>query len=150
PAPLFSPRRGHGGVGTGLRRALASAFCALAIGSIAAKPLPVPFLSEYQIENWGIDDGYPENSCSGIVVAPGGYLWLSSFRGLIRFNGQDFKPWAPAAIPELRSTGIISMYQDSRQRTWFSTREGLVMNAGPMWKRWDEASGWPDRSDFVR
>src|ERR1043166_9109114 len=30
------------------------------IGAAAAKPLPVPFQAEYQIENWGIDDGYPE------------------------------------------------------------------------------------------
>jgi hypothetical protein len=35
---------------------------------LAAKPLPVPFDSDYLAENWGLDEGFPENSCSGIAA----------------------------------------------------------------------------------
>lgn len=115
-----------------------------------AKPLPVPFNSEYQAENWGVDDGFPEISCSGIIAAPDGYLWLGTFRGLVRFNGQTFKRWAPEAMPMLRSAIILSMYRDGRGRIWFSTSDGLVMNDGAAWRRWTVTEGWDQPTDQVR
>ncbi len=115
-----------------------------------ARPLPVPFASEYQAEIWGLAEGFPENSCSGIVTAPDGYLWLSSFRGLMRFNGQVFRHWGPAAMPDLATVSIVNMYRDRSGRVWISTLEGLVCNEGPRWTRWQEDAGWLDRADYVR
>lgn len=122
----------------------------VAVSTVAAKSLPVPFESEYLAENWGLEEGFPENSCSGIVQAPDGYLWMGTFRGLVRFNGQQFKAWAPAAMPNLKATGIINLYRDRRQRVWLSTMAGLVMNDGATWTRWQENDGWGDRTDYVR
>src|SRR5688572_1102299 len=127
-----------------------AALLAASGGALNAKPVPVPFQSEHHAEIWGFEEGFPENSCSGIVLSRDGYLWLGTFRGLVRFNGQDFKPWAPAEMPHLKTTGIITMYRDRRQRIWFSTMEGLVMNDGPTWKRWTEAEGWTSPADYVR
>lgn len=115
-----------------------------------ARPLPVPFQSEYLAENWGLDEGFPENSCSGIVAAPDGAMWMGTFRGLVRFNGQKFSPWAPAAMPELKSTSIITMYRDRRGRVWFGTVEGLVMHDLGVWRRWQENDGWANRTDHPR
>ena len=115
-----------------------------------ARPVTVPFASEYQAEVWDLSDGFPENSCSGIIAAPDGYLWLGTFRGLVRFNGQTFRHWGPAAMPALATTSIISMYRDGRGRIWISTMEGLVCFDGRTWRRWQEESGWPDRADYVR
>ncbi len=129
---------------------------AWAISAIAAtpglfgKPVPVPFQSEYQADSWGLEEGFPENSCSGIVSAPDGYLWMGTYRGLVRFNGQDFKAWAPAAMPGLRTTGIINMFHDRSGRVWFSTNDGLVRFDGKNWKRCEEADGWRDRTDYAR
>ena len=44
----------------------------LAVAVAEAKTLPVPFQSEYQAENWDVEDGFPQNSCSGIIAAPDG------------------------------------------------------------------------------
>ncbi len=118
--------------------------------SVHARPLPVPFQSEYLAENWGLDEGFPENSCSGIVPAPDGAMWMGTFRGLVRFNGQKFSPWAPAAMPELKSTSIITMYRDRRGRVWFGTVEGLVMHDRGVWRRWQENDGWANRTDHPR
>jgi PAS domain S-box-containing protein len=117
---------------------------------LAAKPLPMPFRSEYLAELWGLDEGFPENSCAGIVTSPEGYLWVGTFHGLVRFNGQEFKPWAPTAMPTLKKTMIVAMFRDSRQRIWFSTKEGLVMNDGATWRHWAAADGWTQPDDYVR
>src|SRR5687767_7223884 len=105
----------------------------------AAKPLPVPFWSEFQSENWSLEEGFPENSCTGIVAGPDGYLWIGTFRGLVRFNGQAFKPWGPEAMPSLRTTGILSLHRDGRGRIWLSTTDGLVSVAGDAWRHWTAA-----------
>lgn len=121
-----------------------------AVAAADAKPLPVPFRSEYHSEIWNLEEGFPENSCSGIVTSPEGYLWIGTFGGLLRFNGSEFKPWAPPEAPSLRSAVIVNMYKDSRQRTWISTTDGLVMNDGPRWRTFQKSEGWDDPSDFVR
>jgi PAS domain S-box-containing protein len=123
---------------------------AIIAGDLHGKPLPVPFGSEFLVESWGLDQGFPQNSCSGIAESPDGYLWIGTFRGLVRFNGHEFKAWAPAALPVLKSTTIISIHRDRRQRTWFSTAEGLVVNEGDHWTRILEAEGWDDRTDYAR
>ncbi len=130
---------------------LFAAGCFLAaLASLAAKPLPVPFESDYQAEIWGLEERFPENSCSGIVLASDGYMWIGTFRGLVRFNGRDFLPWAPATMPELKSTGVVNLHHDRQGRIWISTMEGLVMNDGATWRRWGVADGWDDPADFVR
>ncbi|MCX6952091.1 MAG: ATP-binding protein [Verrucomicrobia bacterium] len=122
----------------------------IAVGALAGAPLPMPFQSEYLVEKWGQDEGFPENSCMGIVQGPDGYLWMGTLRGLVRFNGQQFKPWAPEAMSHLKTTGIISLYRDRRDRVWLCTMSGLVMNDGATWTRWQEKDGWGDRTDYVR
>lgn len=117
---------------------------------LSARPLPVPFAGDYLAENWGLDEGFPENSCSGIARAPDGAMWLGTFRGLVRFNGQKFLPWAPAAMPEMKSTTIMSMFQDRGGRVWFSTLDGLVLHDRGTWRRWQENDGWGNRTNHVR
>ncbi len=122
----------------------------LAAPGLRARPVPVSLQSEYQADNWSLEDGFPENSCSGIVLAPDGYLWMGTYRGLVRFNGNSFLPWAPAEMPALRKTSIIAMHADAAGRIWFSTADGLILHHRGRWRALGEADGWPNRSDFAR
>lgn len=123
--------------------------CAL-IADAFCKSALVSFSNEFMAEHWGLDEGYPENSCSGIAIAPDGYLWLGTFRGLVRYNGHRFSHWAPDALPELARTSITSMFSDRSGRIWFSTYEGLILFDGQTWRQWKDNDGWADRSDLVR
>jgi PAS domain S-box-containing protein len=131
-------------------RGLVWVLMGLGLADLGARPVPVPFNSEYLVEHLGLEDGFPENSCSGIAPAPDGALWFGTFRGLVRFNGREFKAWGPPGMPELARTGIIAMFHDSRRRVWFSTDEGLVENDQRAWRKWTEAQGWKEPRDFVR
>ena len=41
----------------------------------------------YTIESWTREDGLPTNGISGIGSLGDGYIWLTTFDGLVRFNG---------------------------------------------------------------
>jgi PAS domain S-box-containing protein len=69
---------------------------------------------------------------------------------MVRFNGQQFKAWAPEAMPQLKSTGVINMHRDRKGRVWISSFGGLFMSDGKTWTLWQENDGWADRTDYVR
>lgn len=146
PRPPPLPARVAGPVVLGWILGLATAFPPEAAG----RPLPVSFHSEYQVEAWTPEDGFPENSCSGIVPAPDGYLWMTTFRGLVRFNGHEFRRWSPPQLPMLGSVSIVNVHRDPAGRTWFSTWEGLVLHERGTWRHWRNESGWGAVSNYVR
>lgn len=59
-------------------------------------------ISQYMLETWGSEKGFPGGSVSAIAQTPDGYLWIGTDRGLIRFDGLNFrvvKNASPAAFP---------------------------------------------------
>lgn len=55
-----------------------------------------------------------------------GYIWLGTFGGLARFDGVKFTIFDTANTPELRSTRIITLYEDRLKRLWIGTETGEV------------------------
>ena len=45
---------------------------------------------EYGFDVWTTTNGMPQNTVTGVVQTPDGYLWLSTFDGLARFDGVRF------------------------------------------------------------
>src|SRR4029078_10213812 len=45
---------------------------------------------EYSFDAWTTRNGLPQNTVTGLVQTPDGYLWLSTFDGLARFDGVRF------------------------------------------------------------
>ena len=45
---------------------------------------------EYGFDVWTTANGLPQNTVTGLVQTPDGYLWLSTFDGLARFDGVRF------------------------------------------------------------
>ncbi|MGN7884616.1 ligand-binding sensor domain-containing protein [Dyadobacter sp. 22481] len=50
-----------------------------------------PWLQEFRIEHYTDEDGLPQNSVYAIARDELGYVWLSTERGLARFDGKNFK-----------------------------------------------------------
>lgn len=122
----------------------------IGVRSALARVVPVPFAGEYVSTVWGVEDGLPENSCSGVVAAEDGSLWLGTFRGLARYNGGTIARYAPPGMPELANLGIISLHRERSGRFWFSTHSGLMSLEGGRWRRWEAEDGWRREGDYVR
>lgn len=115
-----------------------------------ARPVPVPFAGDYLSMVWGPEDGLPENSCSGIVPAADGSLWLGTFRGLARFNGSGVARYAPPGRPELARKGVVNLHRESGGRLWISTFGGLLSWENGEWREWGETNGWMAAGEQVR
>ena len=63
----------------------------------------------YERERWGAEQGFPGGAVYAIAQAADGYLWLGTERGLVRFDGREFRllprPEVPAGGPIL---GIVA------------------------------------------
>ncbi|MEY4917046.1 MAG: hypothetical protein RL616_959, partial [Verrucomicrobiota bacterium] len=134
-------------------------FCSLMVGVFfplvsAAAPLvsrmvSVPFDSEYLVDGFGVEEGFPGNSCTGIRQSPDGYLWFSSFSGLARFNGMEFKVISAENEPQIPDSRIANCYVDQRGRLLASTLHGLAMKVGNVWTNFPESKIWGER-ELVR
>jgi len=65
---------------------------------------------ELLIDVWTRQDGLPVNQVTGLTFGPKGYLWLASFDGLVRFDGQHFETWRRPQWLELPSNRFIEIF----------------------------------------
>ena len=72
---------------------------------------------EYGFDVWTTANGLPQNTVTGVVQTPDGYLWLSTFDGLARFDGVRF-----TIFDKGNTKGIVN----NRFARLFADREGAV------------------------
>src|SRR5882724_7819862 len=72
---------------------------------------------EYGFDLWTTANGLPQNTVTGVVQTPDGYLWVSTFDGLARFDGVRF-----TIFDKGNTKGIIN----NRFAWLFADREGVL------------------------
>jgi signal transduction histidine kinase/ligand-binding sensor domain-containing protein len=72
---------------------------------------------EYGFDVWTTANGLPQNTVTGVVQTPDGYLWLSTFDGLARFDGVRF-----TIFDKGNTKGIVN----NRFARLFADREGAI------------------------
>lgn len=89
-------------------------------------------LTQYMLDHWQVKEGLPQNSVNAIVQTRDGYVWLGTYEGLVRFNGNSFTLFDRGNTPELRSNRITSLCEDTRGRLWIGSYGGgvAVFDAG--------------------
>jgi len=96
----------------------------------------------WELTQWGLNDGLPQSSVTGIVAARDGRLWVSTFAGLAHFDGVSFELWRPnTGSAPIRLTHMINDPLNEGH-IWISTDgEGL-------WRLRDATS--PERVEVER
>src|SRR6266700_2293675 len=78
---------------------------------------------DYSFKTWNTENGLPQNSVNSIAQTPDGYIWLTTFDGLARFDGVRFKVFRKQDTPELPTNRLISMFVDEDGRMWILTED---------------------------
>jgi ligand-binding sensor domain-containing protein/signal transduction histidine kinase len=113
-----------------MRYLLISIFLLTSIIAVHGQP-ELPDLDEYSIQVWSSDEGLPSNNLIGLKQSNEGYLWITSYNGLIRFDGNTFDVFNSDGIPELHSNGFSVLSTDSAGIMYFGTlTSGLLQYDG--------------------
>ena len=87
---------------------------------------PDKSLDQYNCQSWTLRDHLPASDINALAQTRDGYLWLGTGKGLVRFDGWEFKPVAmPDRLP-FTSRDISSLASSKAGGLWFG------MNAGPI------------------
>ena len=118
---------------------------AILVLSVFLGPAPFPAsaqqaASEYSHERWGRENGFPWGSVTAIAQSADGYLWVGTSRGLIRFDGYDFRMYENGG-PNLKIGGVRQLLADSQGNLWIllATTELLRYHDGKFEAGRDEA-----------
>jgi signal transduction histidine kinase/ligand-binding sensor domain-containing protein len=88
----------------------------LVTDALALDPNRLP--SQYVSERWVSESRFPGGAVNGIAQTADGYLWIGTDRGLIRFDGFNFKPVSLASITTASYVSILQLLTDARGKLW--------------------------------
>ena len=101
----------------------AGVLTSLLIAPVHAQSYPTQYLTTV----WQTEQGLPQNSVNALVQDHDGYLWIGTFGGLARFDGERFRVFGSADMPGLGSVRILSLYEDRSGVLWIGTAgDGLI------------------------
>ncbi len=86
-------------------------------------------ITQYVRRVWTVEQGLPHGTVRGLVQTPDGYLWLATYEGLVRFNGEEF-----FILDRTSSRGMLSnavrMLSRAGDTIWLGTNDGLMRYRG--------------------
>lgn len=82
--------------------------------------------ADYLIRHFTIDDGLPVNAINDIVQDADGYLYLSTYDGLVRFDGYRFEVFNSGNTPAMRSNRLAGLELSDDGTLWIYHVTGLI------------------------
>lgn len=78
-----------------------------------------------------MDDGLPSNAVTGIVQGRDGYLWLTTYAGLVRFDGIRFSTFTSETVPALPTDRLLGLVPMRDGSLWILTEQLPVVRFDP-------------------
>lgn len=105
------------------------AVLALSSGTATAATLDsLPTAPErYVVEQWTTRDGLPQNSVTDILQDREGYLWITTFGGLARYDGRTFRIFDMDSEAGLDVARFMSIFEDASGALWLGGERGRVL-----------------------
>jgi ligand-binding sensor domain-containing protein/signal transduction histidine kinase len=75
-------------------------------------------LSQYIRDQWGSSKGFPGGQVYAITQTGDGYLWIGAEKGLVRFDGINFRFFQHANTPALPAGPVRGLVADSQGALW--------------------------------
>jgi signal transduction histidine kinase/ligand-binding sensor domain-containing protein len=81
---------------------------------------------EYGLDFWTTANGLPQNTVTGVVQTPDGYLWVSTFDGLARFDGVRFTIFDKGNTRGIVNNRFASLHADPTGVLFAVTEDNVV------------------------
>lgn len=86
-----------------------------------------PATAQYRFDRWTTDNGLPQSSIHAILQTRDGYSWLTTWDGLVRFDGVRFTVFNRNNSPGINANRFTSLYEDPDGALWIGTDAGGVI-----------------------
>ena len=88
-------------------------------------------------------NGLPTSEANAIAETSEGFIWIGSYSGLIRYDGNTFERMDSTT----GISSVVSLFVDSRDRLWIGTNDnGIAVMEKGNFKLFDTAEGLPSSS----
>ncbi|MEX2364003.1 MAG: ATP-binding protein, partial [Balneolaceae bacterium] len=84
------------------------------------------FPQEYLIRHYDIEDGLPVNSVNGMVQDDAGFLYISTYDGLVRYDGYEFKTYNSGNTPGMETNRIGGLIKSANNTIWLFNENGSI------------------------
>ncbi|HSB11677.1 MAG TPA: two-component regulator propeller domain-containing protein [Blastocatellia bacterium] len=74
--------------------------------------------AQYRFDHWTADNGLPQNSVRAVLQTRDGYIWLTTFDGLVRFDGVRFTVFNKINTPGIANNRFVSIFEDRFGDLW--------------------------------
>ncbi|MCK5370421.1 MAG: hypothetical protein KAQ62_17790, partial [Cyclobacteriaceae bacterium] len=79
------------------------------------------------MDQWTGRDGLISNNLTSVNQSSRKFIWITSFNGIIRFDGVNFKLFDKNDLPFLSSNGFYSSFEDSKGNLWFTSQSSGII-----------------------
>ncbi|HZE68988.1 MAG TPA: two-component regulator propeller domain-containing protein [Pyrinomonadaceae bacterium] len=83
--------------------------------------------SQYVREQWTNETRFPGGAVNGIAQTADGYLWIGTDRGLMRFDGFNFRPVSFTSIASASNVSISQLLTDAGGKLWVRPQGAYVV-----------------------
>ncbi|MEM0961572.1 MAG: ATP-binding protein [Bacteroidota bacterium] len=91
----------------------------------------------FKVREWTLDDGLSTPVLS-VAQTPDGLLWITTFDGLVRFDGVRFHAYTTDNTPVFRSHDFVGVYASTSGDVWTGGRDGWAYRLRDgEWSAWD-------------
>ncbi len=80
--------------------------------------------AQYRFDSWTTDNGLPQNSVRSIVQTRDGYLWFTTFDGLVHYDGVRFTVFDLGNSKGLTSNRLTTLLEAKDGTLWIGTEDG--------------------------
>lgn len=82
---------------------------------------------QYRFDSWTTEEGLPQASVNSILQTRDGYLWLTTFGGLVRYDGLRFQVFNTGNTKGLKTGRFTHLLEDAAGVLWIMTEgQGLT------------------------
>lgn len=82
---------------------------------------------QYRFDTWTTDNGLPQNGVREIAQTPDGYLWFTTFDGLVRFDGVRFTTYGKGNTKGIINNRFTGLFADKDGTLYATTMEDGIL-----------------------
>lgn len=95
--------------------------------SYGQQSIPRERLAQSTYYTWTGENGLVSNNITSAIQATSGFIWITTYNGIMRFDGTRVEVFDRATLPFLSTDAFYAVYEDTAGTLWFASQgSGLI------------------------